>query len=139
MVREKEDVGIPSSRYRQGPKVVNTDGNARAIGQGDGEDWPADCLAGGLTRLIFEAAAHPSFRADLHADPPVGTFKHFEGARNTEMTGGVGVACVHDPRSGQKVHIDVNGVIEGEPAEAGRGNNWAGATVTGLRTNNVVP
>ena len=36
--REREDVGISSSRYRQGPKIVNTDGNARAVGQGDGED-----------------------------------------------------------------------------------------------------
>ena len=84
-------------------------------------------MAGGLTRLIFEAAAHPPFRADFHADPPIETFKHFEGARNTEMTGGVSVACVHDPRSGQKGHIDANGVIEGEPAEAGRGVNWAGS------------
>ena len=37
-VREKEDVGITSSRYRRGPKIVNTNGNARAVGQGDGED-----------------------------------------------------------------------------------------------------
>ena len=37
-VREREDVGISSSRYWQGPKIVNTDGNARAVGQGDGED-----------------------------------------------------------------------------------------------------
>ena len=37
-----------------------------------------------------EAAAHPLFRADFHADPPVKTFKHFEGAHNTEMTGGIG-------------------------------------------------
>ena len=131
-VREKEGVGISSSRYRQGPNTVNTDGNARAIGQGDGEDWPADCLAGGLTRLTFEAAAHPPFRADFHADPPVKTFKHFEGARNTEMTGGVGVACVHDPRSGQKGHIDENGVIKGKPAEAGRGVNWAGSYCDGV-------
>ena len=36
-VREKEE-GISSSRYRRGPKIVNTDGNARAVGQGDGED-----------------------------------------------------------------------------------------------------
>ena len=119
-VREKEDVGISSSRYRQGPKIVNTDGDARAVGQGDGENWPANCLAGGPTCLTFEAAAHPPFRAGFHADPPVKTFKHFEGARDTEMTGGIGVVCVHDPRSGQKGHIDANGVMDGEPAEAGR-------------------
>ena len=35
------------------------------------------------------------------------------------------MACVHDPRSGQKGHIDANEVIEGKPAEAGRGVNWA--------------
>ena len=131
-VCEKEDVGFSSSRYRQGPKIVNTDGNARAIRQGDGEGWPADCLARGLTRLTFEAAAHPPFRADFHADSPIETFKHFEGARNTEMTGGVSVACVHDPRSGQKGHIDANGVIEGEPDEAGRGVNWAGSYCDGV-------
>ena len=107
-VREKEDVGVSSSGYRQGPKIVNTDGDARAVRQGDGEDWPANCLAGGLTRLTFEAVAHPSFRAGFHA------------VRDTEMTGGIGVACVHDPRSGRKGHIDANGVIEGGPAETGR-------------------
>ena len=35
--------------------------------------------------------------------------------------------CVHGPRSGQKGHIDANGVTEGKPAEAGRGVNWAGS------------
>ena len=57
-VREKEDVGISSSRYRQGPKIVNTDGNVRAVGQGDGEDGPANCLAGGLTRLMRQRRTH---------------------------------------------------------------------------------
>ena len=42
------------------------------------------------------------------------------------MTGGIGVECVHGPRSGQKGYIDANGVTEGKPAEAGRGVNWAG-------------
>ena len=28
------------------------------------------------------------------------------------MTGGIGVACMHDPRSGQKEHIDANGVLD---------------------------
>ena len=48
------------------------------------------------------------------------------------MTRGVGVACVHDPRSGQKGHIDANGVTEEEPAEAGRGVNWAGSYCDGV-------
>ena len=48
------------------------------------------------------------------------------------MTGGIGVACVHDPRSGQKGHGDVNGVIEGKPAEVGRGVNWAGSYCDGV-------
>ena len=43
------------------------------------------------------------------------------------MTEGIGVSCVHDPRSGQKWHIEANGVNEGKPAEAGRGVNWAGS------------
>ena len=91
-VREKEDVGISSSRYRQGPKIVNTDGNARAVGQGDGEDgaggWGgrASELSGGRSYAPDEEAAHPLFRADFHADPPVKTFKHFEGVHSTEMT-----------------------------------------------------
>ena len=57
-VREKENVGISSSRYRQGPKIVNTDGNARAVGQEDGEDGPANCLARGLTRLMRHRRTH---------------------------------------------------------------------------------
>ena len=86
-----------------------------------------------------EAAAHPLFRADFHADPPVKTFKHFEDAHNTKMTEGIGVACVHDPRSGQNGHIDAIGVIEGKPAEAGRAGNWAGSYCDGVGANNVVP
>ena len=89
-------------------------------------------MSGGRSYAPDEVAAHPLFRADFHADPPVKTFKHFEGAHNTEMTGGIGVACVHDPRSGQKGHIDANGVIEGKPAEAGRGVNWAGSYCDGF-------
>ena len=48
------------------------------------------------------------------------------------MTEGIGVACVHNPRSGQKGHIDANGVIEGKPAEAGRGVNGAGSYCGGF-------
>ena len=32
---------------------------------------------------------------------------------NTEVIGGIGAACVHDPRSGQNDHIDAYGAIEG--------------------------
>ena len=42
------------------------------------------------------------------------------------------MACVHDPRSGQKGHIDANGVLEKEPAEAGRGVTWAGSYCDGV-------
>ena len=41
------------------------------------------------------------------------------------------MACVHDPRSGQEGTY-ANGVIEGEPAEAGRGVNWAGSYCDGV-------
>ena len=57
-VREKEDVRTSSSRYRQGPKIVNTDANTRAVGQGDVEDGPANCLAGGLKRLMRQRRTH---------------------------------------------------------------------------------
>ena len=68
-VREKEDVGIFSSRYRQGPKIVHTDGNARAVGQGDGEDGQQTVWREVLR--ADEAAGDPLFRADFHAEPPV--------------------------------------------------------------------
>ena len=77
-------------------------------------------------RLVFEAAAYPPFRAGFHANPPIEAFKHFEGARDTEMTGGIGVACMHDPRSGQKGHIYANGVIERWPSKTGREAIWFG-------------
>ena len=55
------------------------------------------------------------------------------------MTEGIGVACVHDPRSGQKGHIDAKGSLKGsQPRRAGVSTRLE-ATVTGLRTNNVVP
>ena len=89
-------------------------------------------LSGGRSYAPDEAAGDPLFRAHFHAEPPVKTFKHFEGALNTEMTGGIGMACVHDPRSGRKGQIDANAVIEGKPAEAGRGVNWAGSYCDGF-------
>ena len=57
-VREKDDVVNSSSRYRQGPKIVNTDGNARAVGQGGVEYGPENWLAGGLTRLMRQRRTH---------------------------------------------------------------------------------
>ena len=42
------------------------------------------------------------------------------------MTGGIGVACMHDPRPGQEGHIDANGVIERRPSKAGRRAIWSG-------------
>ena len=127
-VREEKDIRVPSSRCRQRPKVVNTDGDARAVRKGEGEDWPANRLAGDLTRLIFKAAAHPPFCAGFHTNPPVEAFKHFESARNTEMTGGISVACVHDPRSGQERHIDANGVIKRRPSKTDRRTIWSGGS-----------
>ena len=75
-VREKEDVGISSSRYRQRLKLVNTDGNARAVGQG-GWGGRTSELSGGRSYAPDEAAAHPLFRADFHADPPVNNVQPF--------------------------------------------------------------
>ena len=63
--------------------------------------------------------SHPPFGADFHSNPLKEVFKNFEGAtRNTEMTGGSRVASVHDPRPGQKGHIDMDGIIEGGSALA---------------------
>ena len=42
------------------------------------------------------------------------------------MTGGIGVACVHDPRPGQKGHIDANGVVERRPSKTGWETIWSG-------------
>ena len=38
----------------------------------------------------------------------------------------MGVACMHDPRSGQERHKDGNGVIEKRPSKAGRRTIWSG-------------
>ena len=80
----------------------------------------------GLTCLAFKAAAYPPFRAGFHTNPPIEAFKHFEGARDAEMTGSIGVASMHDPRSGQKGHIDANGVVERRPSRTDRETIWSG-------------
>ena len=49
-IGEEEDVWVFSSRCQQRPKLVNTDGDARAVREGDGEDWPANRLAGRVLR-----------------------------------------------------------------------------------------
>ena len=42
------------------------------------------------------------------------------------MTGCIGVACMHDPQSGQKGHIDANGVVERRPFKTRREAIWSG-------------
>ena len=76
--------------------------------------------------MAFEAAAYPPFRAGFHANPPIEAFKHFEGARDTEVTRGVGVARLHDPRSDQEGHVDANGIVKRRPSKAGRVTVWSG-------------
>ena len=51
-------------------------------------------------------------------------FEHFKCARDTEVTRGIGVTCVHDPRSGQQRHINTDEVIKGR---------WAAAAVVAIR------
>ena len=36
------------------------------------------------------------------------------------------MACMHDPRSGQKGHIDANGVVKRRPSETSREAIWSG-------------
>ena len=36
------------------------------------------------------------------------------------------MACMHDLRSGQKGHIDANGVVEWRPSKTGRETIWRG-------------
>ena len=99
-VREKDDIKVSSGRIRQRPEVINADRDATGVGQGYWEDWPANCLARGFACLSFEATAYPPFRAGFHANPPVEALQHFEGASDTEMTGGIRMECVHHLRSG---------------------------------------
>ena len=47
------------------------------------------------------------------------------------MTGSIGVAYMHDLRSGQEGHIYANRVIEGRPPRAGRGSSGLEATAMG--------
>ena len=67
--------------------------------------------------LTLEAASHPNVFADFHTNPPIEVFKHFAGVRNTETTGGINVAYVHNPQSSQKGHMNADGVVE-------RGSVW---------------
>ena len=42
------------------------------------------------------------------------------------MTRDIGVACVHNPWSGQQRDVDANRVIERRPSKTGRGTIWSG-------------
>ena len=48
------------------------------------------------------------------------------------MTGGIGVSCVHDPRSGQQRYIYANRVIERRPSKTGLGTIWSGDSCGGF-------
>ena len=115
-VHEEEDVGVSSGRGRQGPKLVSADRNARAVGQGNREDGPANCLAGDFPRLTLEATVYPPFRAGFHPYPPVIALQYFQGTGDTKVTGGIRVACMHHLRSSKRRHVDVDGVIKGRSA-----------------------
>ena len=41
------------------------------------------------------------------------------------MAEGIGVACMHDPRPGQKSHIGANGVVERRPSKTDRETIWS--------------
>ena len=45
------------------------------------------------------------------------------------------MACMHDPRSGQKGHIDANGVVERGPSRTGREIIWSGGYCDGVADN----
>lgn len=94
-------------------------------------------MVGGLTCLVFEAAAHAPLRASFHPNP-LEVFKHFEGTCSTEMVGGISVTCVHDTRSSQQRYIDAGGGIEGKPASAGRGPPGPEAKTMELRTRSAL-
>ena len=74
---------------------------------------PGYSLARVLARLTLWAASYPPLRPGFLTNPPIERFKHFGGARNTVMAGGISVAYVHNPRSDQKRNIDADRVIEG--------------------------
>ena len=119
-VREEEDLRTSAGHGRQGPKVVNANGITRAVGQVGGWYWTANCLASGLVCLTIETASHLPFCAHFHTEPPKEEFQYFEGARDTEMIEGIGMAYVHDPRSGQKRYIDAGEAIKGTSARIAR-------------------
>ena len=113
---KEKDVRISSSRDRQESKIINADGYPGAIRQWNGDCRPTDSLTRRFSRLTLEPASYPPFCADFHTDPPVEAFHHFECTCDTEVASGIGVACVHDPRSGQVRHVDANGIIKGGTA-----------------------
>ena len=106
-VREDENVRISSSCDRQGNKVV-----PGLLGKGDGACRPAKCLARGISCLTVKAASYPPFGAGFHTYPAIEALQLLKCACNTEITRGIGVACVHDPRFGQERHMNADGVIK---------------------------
>lgn len=85
--RSEDYLFISPSHCGQIPKVVCTGGDTRAVGQKDREDWPVNCMTGGLTRLASEAAALQTFCAGFRANRTIGGFKHFEGAERGVVSG----------------------------------------------------
>ena len=68
--------------------------------------------------LTFEAASYTPFSAVFRTYLTIEAFQHFEYACDTEVERVIGVAAVHDPRSGQEWHINADDAIRGESAPA---------------------
>ena len=88
--------GRPRAVIDRGPNVVNVDKYSRAVGLRDGGCRPANCLARGITCLTLEAA---SSYIGLHIYPPIEAYQNFKCSCDSEVTRGIGVACVHSLRT----------------------------------------
>ena len=73
-----------------------------------------------FSSLPLAAALCPPSGAGFHTYPPIEAFQYFECVCvcKNEVIRGIGVACVHDPRSGRERHINADGVIEEGAAPA---------------------
>jgi len=111
-VGEKQDVAVASGCQGKRSEVVVADQDAGAVGQGQGDDGPADGLPRSLARLAHEAPAKPEAYAGVHANPPEKALKHAKRSRGAEVVRGHGMAGVEGPMSHSHRHVDADGAVE---------------------------
>ena len=97
-VSKNEYIRISLWGNREGTELVDAYRDAKPRSQREQKYRPAHGLWRRFAGLALQSTAERPLRANVHASPPIAGLEHGQGARDSEVTGGVGMTSLHNPR-----------------------------------------